>query len=242
MAWENVGEIGGSQSRGSRAHLPVMPAEVLFWLKPRSPGIYLDCTVGHCGHALDILRASAPDGKVIGIDMTEAMISRARINAEKLNFHNVEFRLGEIETMPVSSGTADVIVSNCVLNLVPDKKKAFGEIYRTLKEGGHFSISDIVLEGLLPEKIIKTAEMYAGCVSGAIQKENYLDIIRETGFQNITVQKERGITVPDEILKNYLSEEEIGLYKKSGAGIFSITVYAEKPKEKAACCDSTCCS
>jgi SAM-dependent methyltransferase len=179
-------------------------------------------------------------GKVIGIDMTEAMINRARINSEKLNFHNVEFRLGEIESMPVTSDTADVIVSNCVLNLVPDKRKAFEEIKRVLKPGGHFSISDIVLTGVLPEKIMRTAEMYAGCVAGAIQKDEYLNIIRELGFENITLQKEKPITVPDDILSNYLSNEEIKLYKESGAGIFSITVYAEK--KKAECCDkNTCC-
>lgn len=182
-------------------------------------------------------------GKVIGIDMTPAMISRARANAEKLNFHNVEFRLGEIETMPVTSNAADVVVSNCVLNLVPGKRKAFEEIYRVLKPGGHFSISDIVLTGHLPASIMKVAEMYAGCVTGAIQKEEYLDIIRETGFQNITIQKEKVMTVPDEILSNYLSAEEIRQYKESGTGIFSITVYGEKMEEQEkACCGSTCCN
>lgn len=179
-------------------------------------------------------------GKVIGIDMTEAMIDRARINAEKLNFHNVEFRLGEIEKMPITSNVADVVVSNCVLNLVPDKRKAFAEIHRVLKSGGHFSISDIVLLGTLPRRILSAAEMYAGCVAGAIQKEEYLNIIRETGFQNILLQKEKVITVPDDILSSYLSADEISLYKESGVGIFSVTVYAEKKSEP--CCDGdTCC-
>lgn len=181
-------------------------------------------------------------GKVIGIDMTEAMINRARINAEKLGFHNVEFRLGEIEKMPLTSNIADVVVSNCVLNLVPDKYKAFAEIHRVLKPGGHFSISDIVLTGTLPEKILKTAELYAGCVAGAIQKEEYLGIIRSLGFQNITVQKEKAITVPVDILSNYLTPEEIALYQQSGVGIYSITVYAEKKKEEACCDKTTCCN
>ncbi len=148
-------------------------------------------------------------GKVIGIDMTPAMINRARINAEKLNFHNVEFRLGEIESLPVSANRADVIVSNCVLNLVPDKRKAFSEIYRVLKPGGHFSISDIVLTGDLPEKVKQTAELYAGCVSGGIPKDEYMNIIKDSGFQNITIQKEKRISVPDDILANYLSADEI---------------------------------
>lgn len=185
-------------------------------------------------------------GKVIGIDMTGAMISKARANAEKLGFHNVEFRLGEIENMPVTSNVADVIVSNCVLNLVPDKEKAFAEIYRVLKPGGHFSISDIVLDGTLPDKMLHTAEMYAGCVSGAIQKSTYLNIISDKGFENIELQKEKLITVPDDILSNYLSAEEIDTYKKSGTGIYSITVYAEKKgaatlKNETACCDKTVC-
>lgn len=179
-------------------------------------------------------------GKVIGIDMTPAMIERARQNAEKLNFHNVEFRLGEIESMPITSNVADVIISNCVLNLVPDKRKAFAEVLRVLKPGGHFSISDVVLSGNLPEKIIQTAEMYAGCISGAIQKDEYLNIIHDLGFDKISLQKEKRITVPDDILANYLTQDDIRLYKESGAGIYSITVYAEKKKEE--CCDkNTCC-
>ena len=113
-------------------------------------------------------------GKVIGIDFTPAMIEKARINAEKLGFHNVEFRQGDIENMPVTAGVADVIVSNCVLNLVPNKDAVIKDIYRVLKPGGHFSISDVVLVGDLPEALQKDAEMYAGCVAGAIQKDHYL--------------------------------------------------------------------
>ena len=193
------------------------------------------------GNDCFIARAETGEsGKVIGIDMTEAMINRARINAEKLKLNNVEFRLGDIEAIPVSDNTADVIVSNCVLNLVPDKKKAFSEIHRVLKEGGHFSISDVVISGVLPDKILQTAEMYAGCISGAILKDEYLNIIKESGFENITLQKEKVITVPDEILSNYLSKEEIAQFKASNSGIYSITVYAEKKNSQ--CCDKeTCC-
>lgn len=178
-------------------------------------------------------------GKVIGIDFTEAMINKARANAEKLGFNNVEFRLGDIEKMPVSSATADVIVSNCVLNLVPNKENVIKEIYRVLKPGGHFSISDIVLLGELPEKIKQTAELYAGCVSGAIQKEEYLGFIDKTGFEKITLQKEKAIIIPDDILSNYLSTEEIKSFKASKTGIYSVTVYAEKPDY---CCQPGCCN
>ncbi len=177
-------------------------------------------------------------GKVIGIDFTEAMIDKARANAEKLQFNNVEFRLGDIEQMPVTSDIADVVVSNCVMNLVPDKPKAFGEIFRILKPGGHFSISDIVLDGELPEKLRKAAEMYAGCVSGAIQQSDYLQILKDAGFSNISVQKEKPIIVPNDILKNYLSEDEILAYHNSNISIFSITVYGEKKKT---CCGPECC-
>ena len=188
--------------------------------------------------------ATGESGKVIGIDMTEAMIGKARANSEKLGYNNVEFRLGEIEAMPLTSNVADVVVSNCVLNLVPDKKKAFAEIHRVLKPGGHFSISDIVLVGTLPPKIIHTATLYAGCISGAIQKEEYLGIIREAGFENVMLQKEKIITVPDDILSQYLTPDEIHLYKESGVGIFSITVYAEKPTKGTAknCCGPDCCN
>ena len=179
-------------------------------------------------------------GKVIGIDFTEAMIEKARTNAEKLGFNNVEFRQGDIEKIPMTANAADVVVSNCVMNLVPDKPKAFSEVYRILKPRGHFSISDIVLVGELPEKIKSAAEMYAGCVASAIQKEDYLKIIENSGFKNISLQKEKAIIVPDDILKNYLNEQEIDEYKNSNSKIFSITVYAEKGEN---CCDpnSGCC-
>ena len=193
------------------------------------------------GNDCFVARAETGDsGKVIGIDFTPAMIEKARNNAEKLGFNNVEFRQGDIEKMPVTSNIADVIVSNCVLNLVPNKKAVFQEIHRVLKPGGHFSISDIVLTGSLPEKILSAAEMYAGCVASAIDKNEYLSHIKNTGFKNITIQKDKAIIVPDDILKNYLSAEEIEIYKTNDTVIRSITVYAEKEE---VCCtpNSGCC-
>lgn len=172
------------------------------------------------------------EGKVIGIDFTPTMIEKARTNAEKLGFNNVEFREGDIDAMPINNDVADVIVSNCVLNLVPNKQKVIGEIFRVLKPGGHFSISDIVLEGNLPEALKGDAEMYAGCVAGAIQKEAYLQFIKDAGFQNVQIQKEKPIVIPDDILEKYLSSEEVKNFNHAGTGIFSITVYAEKPRTK----------
>ena len=171
-------------------------------------------------------------GKVIGIDFTEAMIKKARTNAEKLSYNNVEFRQGDIEDMPVNDDIADVIVSNCVLNLVPDKQKVIAEIFRTLKPGAHFSISDIVLVGELPEALKTDAEMYAGCVAGAIQKADYLEYIKDAGFKDITIQKEKPIIMPDDILNRYLNQTEKEQFKTGTTGIFSITVFAQKPGVK----------
>jgi SAM-dependent methyltransferase len=167
-------------------------------------------------------------GKVIGIDFTPIMIKKARENTEKLGYNNVEFREGDIDNMPVSDNVTDVVVSNCVLNLVPEKQKVIKEIHRVLKPGGHFSISDIVLVGDLPEQLKQDAEMYAGCIAGAIQKEDYLQHIKNAGFKNVTIQKEKTIEIPDDILSKYLSEGQMSEFKMGTTGIFSITVYAEK--------------
>jgi arsenite methyltransferase len=204
----------------------------------------IDLGSGAGNDAFVARKLTGEKGKVIGVDFTEAMIARARMNAEKLGLNNVEFRQGDIEDLPVTSGKADVIVSNCVLNLIPNKHKVFSEVYRVLRPGGHFSISDIVLEGELPAKWKEVAELYAGCVSGAIQKNEYLGIIEEVGFKNIVLQKDKTIIIPDEILANYLSAEEISEYKEGKARITSITVYAEKPaKDDRNCCEpgSSCC-
>ncbi|RFZ85015.1 methyltransferase domain-containing protein [Mucilaginibacter terrenus] len=195
------------------------------------------------GNDCFVARAEAGEtGKIIGIDFTPAMIDKARANAEKLGFNNVEFRQGDIEKMPVTSNIADVVVSNCVLNLVPNKDGVFKEIYRVLKPGGHFSISDVVLVGDLPEALRRDAEMYAGCVSGAIQKNTYLDLIVANGFTGMTVQKEKPIIIPDDILTKYLNEQELSAFKGGSTGIFSVTVFAQKPTESQACCAPGCCS
>ncbi|RTL57228.1 MAG: methyltransferase domain-containing protein [Sphingobacteriales bacterium] len=210
----------------------------------RKGNTVIDLGSGAGNDAFIARRIVGEKGRVLGIDFTEAMVTKAGANAEKVGYNNVEFRLGDIEDMPVTSNYADVIVSNCVLNLVPNKHKVISEIYRTLKPGAHFSISDIVLNGELPAKWKEVAELYAGCVSGAIQKENYLSIIREAGFVNITLQKEKVINIPDDILANYLSEEEVNEYKNSSLRILSVTVYAEKPaKDERKCCEpgSGCC-
>jgi len=211
--------------------------------KIRKADTVIDLGSGAGNDAFIARHETGETGKVIGIDFTPAMIERARQNAEARGFDNVEFRQGDIEKMPATANTADVIISNCVLNLVPNKDGVFKEIYRVLKPGGHFSISDIVLEGQLPKEIKEAAEMYAGCVAGAIQKQPYLELIESNGFKNITIQKDKTIIIPDDILSNYLSAEQLTAFKRSGIGIKSITMYAEKPaEEKKACCGPECCN
>ena len=181
------------------------------------------------GNDCFVARAIVGDsGKVTGLDFTEEMLEKARTNNQKLGFTNVDFAKGDIETMPLSGDQFDVVVSNCVLNLVPDKEKAFSEISRVLKNGGHFCVSDIVIKGELPAKLRQDAEMYAGCVSGAIQMVSYLGIIEKLGFQNVTIHKQKAITIPDDILTNYLSAEELREFNEGGTGIFSITVSGYK--------------
>ena len=181
------------------------------------------------GNDAFVARAIVGDsGKVIGVDMTEAMIAKAQKNTITLGYTNVEFRLGDIENMPVQADSVDVVISNCVLNLVPNKKKAFSEIYRVLKPGAHFSVSDIVLTRELPEGLQQAAEMYAGCVSGAIQRTDYLGIIEKTGFQEVQVKVEKPIWLPKDVSLKYLSPEEVEKFTSSDAAILSITVYGKK--------------
>lgn len=174
------------------------------------PGeVVLDLGSGAGNDVFVAARAVGESGRVIGVDMTPEMIEKAERNRQKLGLAGVEFRMGEIESLPVETGSVDAVISNCVLNLVPDKARAFSEIRRVLKPGGRFTVSDIVVEGELPEDVRKSAEMWAGCVSGAVGKEEYLSLARQAGFQ-VRVETERVIPVP-----------VLGL---EGARILSVTV------------------
>lgn len=167
-------------------------------------------------------------GEVLGIDFTEAMVKKANINKAKLGYENVRFLQGDIEDMPIPSNSIDVAISNCVMNLVPNKEKAYQEVYRVLKPGGHFSISDIVIRGDLPEVIRNAAEFYAGCVSGATQIEPYLDHIKNAGFQDIKIDKEREIDLPDEYLLEHITPEVLATFRAGNATIYSINVFGRK--------------
>lgn len=181
------------------------------------------------GNDIFVARAeTGPEGRLIGLDMAPEMVDKARENADRLGFKNVEFILGEIEEMPLADDLVDVVVSNCVLNLVPNKQTAFEEIRRVLKPGGHFSISDIVLEGELPKALEQAAIAYVGCVAGALQREDYLQVIAEAGFKGVDVLNSREIELPESLLVGILGAEGVAEFRDSGVKVWSVTVWAEK--------------
>lgn len=167
-------------------------------------------------------------GWVTGLDFTADMVEKAQMNNNRMGYRNVEFIQGDIESMPLTENRFDVVVSNCVLNLVPHKGRAFAEIMRVLKRGGHFCISDVVTKGQLPDSLRKDAEMYAGCVAGAIDIQDYLQIIEQSGFINVTVHKERAISIPEKVLLEFLTQNEMSDFVSGKTGIFSITISGHK--------------
>jgi SAM-dependent methyltransferase len=205
----------------------------------REGDVVLDLGSGAGIDAFVARRSVGEGGRVMGVDMTQAMIERARANAEKLGFDNVEFRLGEIEQLPVEDATVDVVLSNCVLNLVPDKAKAFAETFRVLKSGGRFCVSDIVATGGLPEGIRNAAALYVGCVAGAMPESEYLATIRGAGFEGVRIAERKPIALPDDVLREHLSDSELAAFRASGVGLLSVTVLGTKPE---ACCAGGCCA
>jgi arsenite methyltransferase len=176
-----------------------------------------------------------PTGKVIGVDMTPEMLKKAKENAKKSGYTNVEFRSGEIEDLPLEANSVDVIISNCVINLSPDKKKVFQEAFRVLKPNGRLAVSDIVLLRELPEKIKNSVEAYVGCISGAILKDRYLQLLKDAGFIDVTVTDETSYQVDVVITKPRTQAviEEAGItmeeFKKIGGSFVSIKVTGKKP-------------
>ncbi len=181
------------------------------------------------GNDCFIARAEVGEtGKVIGIDFSPQMIEKARKNAVKRGYTNVEFIEGDIENMPLTDNSVDIVVSNCVLNLLPEKNKIFKEIYRVLKNGGHFCISDVVLNGTFPKEFTDNASMYAGCIASAIQKEDYLGEIEKANFTDIKIERAKTVLIPNEVLQEHLDEKTIEKYRKGNVGIYSITVTGVK--------------
>lgn len=181
------------------------------------------------GNDCFIARAETGEsGKVIGIDFSPQMIEKARKNTVKRGYTNVEFIEGDIEEMPLPDNSIDVVVSNCVLNLLPEKNRIFKEVHRVLKKGGHFCISDVVLNGVFPKKFTDNASMYAGCIASAIQREDYLGEIEKANFDRIKVERTKTVVIPDDVLQEHLDEETIAKYKAGNVGIYSITVTGVK--------------
>ena len=181
------------------------------------------------GGGLDCFLAAkkvGPTGKVIGVDMTTEMLDRARANCKKGKYANVEFRLGEIENIPVADNTADVIISNCVINLSPNKQRVFEEAYRVLKPNGRLMISDMVLLKDIPEAIVNNVEAYIGCIAGAEKKQDYLEQIKKAGFNKVEIVKET--TLPFEVLVSDATAQQVmkqlKITKKKAEEIFGSVV------------------
>ena len=197
------------------AHANVKPGETV-----------LDLGSGAGIDAFLAAREVGPSGRVIGVDMTPTMLSRARKNASKGGFSNVEFRLGEIESLPVADATVDVIISNCVINLSPEKPRVFAEALRTLKPGGRLLVSDLVLTKPLPESVRESVEAYVGCVAGASLKDEYLSLIREAGFADVEIVEERSYGPSAEMLPDVVKEAN------AWDAVASVKVRAIKPVKR----------
>jgi arsenite methyltransferase len=191
------------------------------------------------GAGFDCFLASTrvgPSGKVIGVDMTSEMVDKARANARKGGYTNIDFRQGDLENMPVADKYVDVVVSNCVINLVPDKRMVFREAFRVLRPGGRLAVSDIVLRKELPEFVSRSTEAYIGCLAGAIMKEEYLEIIKKVGFSEVEVVAESGFPIesligetpgPAIIERPKISAEQ---QREASDSVLSIAVRAVKPR------------
>lgn len=195
----------------------------------RAGDTVLDLGAGAGVDAFVARRLVGEAGQVYGVDMTPDMVAKARGNAEKLEYRNVEFRLGEIERLPFERDSIDVVISNCVLNLVPNKARAFAEMFRVLRPGAHFCVSDIVASAPLPEGIRKAAALYVGCVAGAEPEADYLDIIRNAGFRDVRIVKSRRIDLPEDVLTGILPAGDIAAAREADLHVKSVTVVGVKP-------------
>lgn len=189
----------------------------------------LDLGAGAGMDAFVARRDVGSEGHVHGVDFAEEMVAKARTNAKKMGYDNVTFEQGDVEDLPVEDEAFDVILSNCVLNLVPDKEAAFTQMGRALRPGGRFSVSDVVHVGTLPDGLREAAEMYVGCVAGAMARTNYLTLLREVGFTDVQVATEKVISLPDELLAEHLDADEIVRFRADDATLQSITVVGRRP-------------
>ena len=212
-------------------------------LKPGE--IVLDLGSGAGFDAFIAARQVGTEGRVIGVDMTPEMIERASGLANKHGYANVEFRLGDIEALPVADASVDVIISNCVVNLAPDKAQAFREAFRVLKPGGRLQISDLVLERPLPPSLRADLDAYAACLSGALLKDDYLAAIRVAGFEGVSVAGERRFGLdflsPDLLAVAQRRYPDLGREELAAMAGTVISLQVEATKAARACCATTCC-
>ncbi len=179
-------------------------------------------------------REVGPEGRVIGVDMTPEMIEKARENAKRGGYGNVEFRLGEIENLPVADGTVDAVISNCVINLSPEKRRVFDEAYRVLKPGGRMMISDLVLSKTLPESVKESVSAYVGCIAGAMPKDEYLATISAAGFEDVRIEEESGFPVScfsvDPVVKGLIEDLSVspGAIEAISGSVSSVKVHGVK--------------
>jgi SAM-dependent methyltransferase len=235
--------------------LSQIPAEANLGLGCGAPLTYLALQEGETvldlgsGGGIDALLAArlvGPEGRVIGVDMTPAMLERARENAARAGAGNVEFREGRLEALPVDDGSMCAVTSNCVINLVPDKARVFSEVARVLRPGGRLVVSDIVLDGPLPESVASDVFAYVGCVSGAMEREPYLALLRDAGFHEVEILRDvdylAGVAEAEPgWLAELTARTKVDPAALSGR-VRSITYRARKPLAAERCCDSTCCS
>lgn len=194
------------------AHAALQPGETVLDL---GSGAGIDCFLA--------AREVGPQGRVIGVDMTPAMVERARANAAQHGYANVEFRLGEIESLPLADASVDVVISNCVVNLSPDKGRVFREALRALRPGGRLVVSDLVLTRALPPELRRSVELYVGCVAGAALRDEYLELIRGAGFAGVEVVEEHGYTVGLDVIAEGSPE------RAASESVVSVKVRARKP-------------
>jgi arsenite methyltransferase len=227
-------DVIGDAYAGIEGHVPEADLKLGCGVPTRHAGIrqghvVLDLGSGAGNDAFVARRLVGAEGRVIGVDMTPEMIARARRNAASLAYDNVEFRQGQIEALPVEDGSIDVAISNCVLNLVPDKARAFAELFRVLKPGGRFCISDIVSTAPLPPEIAEAAALYVGCVAGALPEATYLAVARQAGLRDLAVVERKTIELGDEVLSPHLSPDALRRFRASRVALLSVTVTGSRP-------------
>lgn len=239
----------------SAEQLAQIPSEADLGLGCGAPLTFLELQPGETvldlgsGGGIDALLAArqvGPEGRVIGVDMTPAMVERARANAARAGASQVEFREGRLEALPVEDGSMCAVTSNCVINLVPDKAQVFAEIARVLRPGGRLVISDIVLDGPLPESVTSDVFAYVGCVSGAMEREPYFGRLRDAGLTEIEVLRDvdylAAVAATEPAWLAELAERTKVDPKDVVGRVRSITYRARKPAAAERCCDTTCCS